>query len=193
MKTKIFAMFFFFFVIQLKSQTISNLDIFLNQIDSSVITINAGLTNINRIKVNFTSPPSLSFLKNQTLTSFAKNKIISDSADVIVGYNLNEAIVKYDNPERENFFGDFLVDRIIELRGSAFIQNKSEITGSEKMFLHYKDKISVDEIKNLQNSSLSFTEGKIPEEPFLSSLYEPLIAVSAIAVSVYLFFTVRSK
>jgi hypothetical protein len=192
MKTKIFLL-FFFFVIKLESQTVSNLGVVLNQIDSSITKINSGLTNINNIRVKYNSPPDLTFLQNHVYASFARNKSINDSAKVSVEYTLNEISVKYENPGREDFLGDFIADRLIELKGVYLVKDKNEIIETGNIFYSNKDRIPVDEIKNIQNSSLPFTQGKIPEEPFLTSLYEPLIAVSAIVVSVYLFFSVRSK
>jgi len=53
--------------------------------------------------------------------------------------------------------------------------------------------VKVEEIKYLQNESFPFTTGKIPPEPFLSAIAEPLIAIGTAAAVVILFFSVRSK
>ena len=55
------------------------------------------------------------------------------------------------------------------------------------------DTIALDKIDDLENKAYNFTRSEKPEEPFLSGLTEPLIAVSAIAVSIYLLFSVRSN
>jgi hypothetical protein len=39
---------------------------------------------------------------------------------------------------------------------------------------------------------VSVTQGTLPGEGFFSSLVEPLVMIGAIAVAVYLLFTVRS-
>ena len=55
------------------------------------------------------------------------------------------------------------------------------------------DTVKVDELKYLQSESFPFTKGKIPPEPFLSGIAEPLIAIGVAAAVVILFFSVRSK
>lgn len=51
----------------------------------------------------------------------------------------------------------------------------------------------VSDVKNLENISYPFTQAQLPAEPFLASVYEPVIAVGVTAITVILFFTVRSK
>ena len=55
------------------------------------------------------------------------------------------------------------------------------------------DTVLFDEIKSLSNSSLPFTKGEAPAEPFFASLWEPVIAVGTAIVTIFLFFTIRSK
>jgi hypothetical protein len=55
------------------------------------------------------------------------------------------------------------------------------------------DTVEFDEIQTLENPSYPFTQGRIPTEPFMSNLFEPLVALTTAAVVIALFFKVRSK
>ncbi|GAB4135383.1 MAG: hypothetical protein Fur0015_08240 [Ignavibacteriales bacterium] len=193
MKTRNILLLLFCFVIQIKSQTVTNIDLFYNQIDSVVIKIKRELSGVEKIKLEFISPADLSYLKSHVFYSFAKNKIISDTANDAVEFKIDKASVRYENLEKENFLGEFIADRFIEVSGSYLIKKNSDIVFSHDIHEEYSDKVSASDIKELENNSLPFTQGKFPAEPFFNSLYEPIIAVSAIAISVYLFFSVRSK
>ena len=57
----------------------------------------------------------------------------------------------------------------------------------------YSDTVNANMIKKIENPAFPFTQASIPAEPFFSSIYEPVIAVGAAALTVILFFTVRSK
>ena len=92
---------------------------------------------------------------------------------------------------RDGLLGDEKVPRILELKGNYLIKNSKETVKTFEYF--YADTISVDEIKSVENISYPFTQAEVPAEPFFSNLWEPVIAIGAAAVAVYLFFSVRSK
>jgi len=58
---------------------------------------------------------------------------------------------------------------------------------------NYIDTVDANKIKNIEDPAIPFTQAALPAEPFFSSIYEPVIAVGAAALTVILFFTVRSK
>lgn len=55
------------------------------------------------------------------------------------------------------------------------------------------DTIKLEEISALENQTLPFTQAKIPAQPLLTSLLEPIIVVGTLIVTVILLFTVRGK
>ena len=109
---------------------------------------------------------------------------------VRVNFVLDNALVEYSEPEKNGIFGEFLTERKIELSGNYFISGKSQINDFN---LVEKDTINVEDVEKIENRSYPFTQGELPPEPFFSSLLEPIVAISAAAVTVILFFTVRSK
>ena len=54
------------------------------------------------------------------------------------------------------------------------------------------DTIRVSAIPSLEDPGVPLTQGALPPEGFFSSLVEPLVMLGAVAVAVYLLFTVRS-
>jgi hypothetical protein len=54
------------------------------------------------------------------------------------------------------------------------------------------DTVRMAEIPTLEDPNVPQTQGTRPSEGFFSSLAEPLIMLGAVAVAVYLLFTVRS-
>jgi hypothetical protein len=114
----------------------------------------------------------------------------NDSDATQVNFVLDYAIVEYSEPEKDGFFGDFLAERIVKLSGNYFISGKSQIN---KFNLVDKDTVNVEDVGNLENRSYPFTQGNLPAEPFFSSILEPVVAISAVAVTVILFFSVRSQ
>ena len=105
--------------------------------------------------------------------------------------NLTDAEVEYEESERDGWFGDYYVPRTIFIEGNYL--NSSSLNGLQKFHIVSVDSVKVEDIKNLESDSFPFTKGKIPAEPFFSSLWEPVIAIGVAAVTVILFFSVRSK
>jgi hypothetical protein len=54
------------------------------------------------------------------------------------------------------------------------------------------DIVDVSDIDKLENAGVPATHGVLPSEGFFSTILEPLVAMGAIAVAVYLLFHVRS-
>ena len=104
-------------------------------------------------------------------------------------YSIEKVTTSYGDIFRDGFLGTYLVKRELAFKGNYFYSGK----GLKVFNLVYSDTVKVDDIKNLENSSFSFTVGAVPAEPFFSGLFEPVAALGTAAAAVILFFTVRSK
>ncbi len=189
-------MFGFFICIPAFAQTKSNLEIFYSLVDSSVSTmVNEIPPNQNKINLNLILGTAYSIFNNQVISSLTReNKSVINNNDkdaLTINYVIDKAKLKYGEMFRDGLLGDEKIPRTLELKGNYLIKNSNDIV---KTFEYsYADTIDVDEIKNVENISYPFTQSEVPAEPFFSNLWEPVIAVGAAAIAVYLFFSVRSK
>jgi len=194
---KNFFLIFFLVSTCVLSQTRDNLEIFYTLVDSSGESLLRNLPESSKdINLNMHLGESYSLFENHLMAVFNKAgfKInLKDSTEkkIYVNYVLDQVKVNYGEMFRSGFFGSYLLPRKLEISGNYSIKNKSFVY---KEF-HYShiDTVRVDNVKTLENSSYSFTQGNVPPEPFFSSLFEPLIAVGTAAIAVFLFFTIRSK
>ncbi len=97
--------------------------------------------------------------------------------------------IKYENVSN-------LIYRTIALNISIFQVEKDgsikEIVFSKNT---YTDKISDDNFPYIEDNNFPFTKGKFPpvKKSFFDEIFEPAIVITASVLSVFLFFSVRSK
>ena len=179
------------------AQAKTNLQVFYGLVDSSVAGINQKVST-QYIKLNYSTGNDFSVFKNQVISDFVKlgRTVLADSnknnTDVTsINYIIDNAKVKYGDMERDGFFGDFIMPREIKLSGSYSLSKR--VVDSQRFNFTYTDTVAVDDVRVIENSSFPFSESEVPSEPFLSSLFEPVVAIGSAAVAVILFFTVRNK
>ena len=188
---------FFLANISLLSQTKTNLDVFKILVDSSIAEAMLNISDSPKdIFLDLKFGSSYSIFENQIFKSIqARKKNTSTSSNssenIELSYSIENALVNYGEVFRDGFLGDHFTERRISVSGSYRIQDE-EVTINDFYFQNI-DTVIFDEIQTLENSSYPFTKGEIPSEPFLSNLFEPLVAITTAAVVIALFFTVRSK
>lgn len=185
------------FSIWIQAQTRTNLDIFKSFVDLSVQEALVSIPDKDdTILVSFNLASAYNILENQAYRTLQddKRKITSDennTAAVKFNYSIESSSVQYGEVFRDGLLGDHLITRKLSLQGSYRIMNEQPMI---KDFSYSKtDTVRFEEIESLENPSYPFTKGEIPAEPFLSNLFEPITAITAAAVVITLFFTVRSK
>jgi hypothetical protein len=109
-------------------------------------------------------------------------------------FSFYELKVTYSNPHRSGLFGARLADRHVSVR--AHVRLSDLRTGSalvdEEKSLQLEDVVEMSLIESLENPSIPQTHGAFPAEGFFTGWAEPLVLLGAVAVAVYLLFTVRS-
>ena len=190
-------LFLAFIVIQTaKAQTVTNLDRFYSAVDSASSLLLNDLGNTKEVKLDLNLGTYYSVFGNQVRGKLLKNgiKIInednSDHNTVKVNFVIDECTVDYSQPERDGLFGAYFTERSINVSGNYFISSKQKVSDFN---IIQKDKINVEDVEKVESRSYPFTHGELPAEPFFSSLLEPIVAVGAAAITVILFFSVRSK
>ncbi len=198
MINKSYKLIFIFLLFQstIFSQTISNLDQFYTLIDSASNLLLKDLGDAKKVNLELNFGTDYSVFANQVRGKLLRNgiQLIGENSDdknfVRVNFVVDNSIVGYSGPEKDGIFGDFFTERTVELSGNYFISNNPQV---KEFKLTAKDTINVEEVEKVENRSYPFTQGDLPPEPFFSSLLEPIVAIGAAAVTVILFFTVRSK
>lgn len=191
-----FLFFAIVFNVLIVAQTPTNLERFYSVVDSASSMLLSDLTKTKEIKLELSLGSFYSVFANQIRGKLLKNGIKISSDDSVPGdltkvnFVIDNCDVEYSQPERDGLFGDFYSERTVKVSGNYFISTNPEV----KIFnIAEKDTIRVEEVEKLENRSYPFTQSEIPSEPFFSSLLEPIVAVSAAAITIILFFSVRSK
>jgi hypothetical protein len=191
-----FLFFAIIFQASIFSQPVSNLDKFYDLVDSASTKFVNDLNTTNKVKLELTLGSDYVLFANQIRGKILKRgiELISDDQSannfVTASFVIDNASVTYSAPEREGFFGSFYTERVLQLSGNYFITSNQNIKAFN---LVDKDTINVEDVEKLENRSYPFTHGELPPEPFFSSLLEPIVAIGAAAVTIILFFSVRSK
>lgn len=199
MKTKLHIISFLFLVLNLNlnAQTQNNLDLINSLINSSVVKADSLLGGKQTINLLITTSQPLETLKPIVLQAFNKHGYLLQTADaesgISVNYNLNSANVVYKNSFSNGFFGDIELERQITITGFFTITKLNQIIQPIGFAETRTDTIKLNEIVDLENRSIPFTQGQIPSQPFLSTFWEPILVVGTLITTVILLFTIRSK
>jgi len=183
--------------VSLQAQTKTNLDVFKVLVDSSITEALVNISDSPKdIYLDLKLGSSYAILEDQIFKSIKAHKknislISNPSENIGLSYSIENAVVNYGEIFRDGFLGDHFVERKIFISGSYRFQDKE--VKIKDFYFDNIDTVKFDEIQILENSSYPFTKGEIPSEPFLSNLFEPLVAITTAAVVIALFFTVRSK
>ncbi len=191
--------FLFFLItinISLNAQSPTNLERFYTAVDSATSMLISDLATSKEIKFEITLGSFYSVFANPIRGKIIKSGITilpdqSSSENLTkVNFVIDNCNVQYNQPERNGLFGDYFSERKINVSGNYFISAGSVLKNFNISLI---DSVKVDDIEKLENRSYPFTHSELPSEPFFSSLLEPIVAVGAAAITIILFFSVRSK
>ncbi len=178
-------------------QAKTNLENYFQLIDNSVAKVSRTLSKDTSVVLTVSGPASLELLKSKVFESFSKHgfKVTSESAhqNYKAVYTFHQTSVEYINAEKESFFGNIVAERIMNLIGNILLTTPENQVKTFNVDESQKDTVYVDEIKNLEDASVPFTQGKMPETPFFSNLLEPVLVVGTLITTIILLFTVRGK
>ncbi len=178
-------------------QAKTNFEVYFQLIDNSVAKVSESILKNGSIALSVTGPSSLELLKPKVFESFSKRsyKVTSENTPeaIRVIYTIHQAGVEYLNAEKESFFGNIVAERVMNLKGNILLTTPDNQIKTFDVNESLKDTVSVDEIKNLEDASVPFTQGKMPETPFFSNLLEPVLVVGTLITTIILLFTVRGK
>lgn len=181
-----------------KAQSRTNLEVFYSLTDSVTNEIISELdTETEKIYLVLNLGESYSLFSNHIKTAFNSRgiEIIKDTREGLpvptIDIVIENAGVEYNEMFRDGWFGDHLLTRNCNISGNYL----NSFTGRGKIVFNFSntDTVKVEEVEKLESESFPFTKNTLPEEPFLSGLVEPIIAIGTAAAIIILFFTVRSS
>jgi hypothetical protein len=179
-------------------QTKTNLQVLYSLNDSLVNQISEDIPqNNDKIVLTLNLGDTYSIFSNHIKNDFIENgkeifTIPQEELDLPeINIVLEEAGVQYGEVDRDGWFGDYYVPRTLLIKGHYV--NTASNKELQQYFITAIDTVKVEELESLENNSFPFTKGNIPAEPFLSSVWEPIIAIGVAAAAILLLFSVRSK
>jgi hypothetical protein len=130
----------------------------------------------------------------QALQNRKRLVVVSMPAAFQVDMGILEMRVEYANARTEGMFTGKLVDREVLLNMTARMVDlrSGTVVGSREYREAVRDTVLISEVPTLEDPNVPVTQGTLPGEGFFTSLVEPLVMLGAVAVAVYLLFTVRS-
>ena len=194
---KVQILFFFFLAnVVFVAQSKSNFEVFNQLVDSSAVSLSSKISNLNSIySLSNNTVKEYSVLNERVENSLVRKgvKITHNKSENKVSYSILQATVLYSDIFKDGLFGDYLIERKFILSGEYQIENSASVLNSDTFYYTVTDTIPYGHISFIENSSLPFTKSTLPAEPFFPSILEPVVAITAVAVTVLLFFSVRSK
>jgi len=182
---------------KLFSQTLSNLERINLLVDQSTKEISSALKDTtNSYLVENNTPSEYSVLNDRVISDLSKKGIKIDNNSTMsnkISYTISYAGVEYPDLFKDGIFGGYLLERKFNLMGNYIVEKEGVVISSNTFEISNVDTISYDKYSFIENNSLPFTKANVPSKPFLPSIIEPVIAITAVAVTIILFFTVRSK
>jgi hypothetical protein len=179
------------------SQTLSNLERINLLVDASTKEISSATQDTtNSYKLVNKTLNEYNILKTRVVASLSKNGIKIDKDSSLsnkISYTISHAGVEYSDLFRDGLFGEYLMERKFDLMGNYVVIKNGIVIKSNTFEFSRMDTISYNNFAFVENNSLPFTKANVPSEPFLPSIVEPVIVITAVAVTIILLFTVRSK
>ena len=111
-------------------------------------------------------------------------RIVVDDIDVV-----------YSNPRQGGLFASGLLDRTVSVnvRARASRGELEDPAVDARFASSLRDTIASTDVEAVETSYLPFTQGRVPQGGFFSTVLEPVVVLGTIAVAVLLLFTVRSS
>lgn len=178
------------------AQPKSNLTIIYDLIDDNVDQLIEKLPQQTTDFIfEYSALPEYQSLESRFIYNLDRENYLSENEDNLptLKYSLDQIGVIYSEPFRGGLLSDYKVERRIFLNGTMALGKGTKVIKTDFVESTYRDTLFYSEIENVESPSLQITQGTKPSEPLFESLLEPVIAVSAVIVTIILLFTVRSK
>lgn len=168
-----------------QAQPRGNLALFRALIDSS---LSAHRSDSASQSFTVVLPSHASILENDIRSVAASRNARTEGR--LLNYTVESASLTYPELFRDGFLGDYFFRREITLKGTIGFSKEGKFS-SVPFTYRYQDTVKLEDKGVIENEGFLLGAAELPAEPIFESLMEPLIAGGAMAVTVYLLFTVR--
>lgn len=177
------------------AQQKTNIEIFFELSDSVAVVMNDFVKTDDDLFVQFNLVGDYKIFENRIITNLSnvrKNFLFLESGQknkLILSFE--RVVTNFSEPFRISIFGAHKVERRLNIKGTLNLIGE---TNSTKNFsITHKDTLDYSSVNEVISEGFPFTKDTIPEPPFFSSIIEPIALISAAAITIYLFFSVRSR
>ena len=162
-------------------------------------TVGAAVAGRDSVSIGVTVLPKESawYVESAVLQGLAKCPFLFSEGRggvLVAEFGIGSAGVEYTDIRRDGFFGTKLIDRKVTLMISAKVVDSR--SGTILLAKDYQeetqDTIPVDAVADVESPHLPLTRGAVPPEGLFTNAVEPAVTLGAIAVAVYLLFSVRN-
>lgn len=117
-----------------------------------------------------------------------------DSGYYLLNIEDTDLTLRYPDIATKNVFGDEYIKRFLKSSFTIKFLNEDGKLLKEKNFIkEYRDEINFVSLESAERSDYTFTKSAVPEKPFMSKIFVPAIIVAVSALTIILFFAIRSK
>jgi hypothetical protein len=150
-----------------------------------------------RVSVKIEPPDVAWFLQDAVERPFRTRKFLisaNDSGRYSVEFGALGMNVEYSNLRRSGLFGARIMDRSVTLLARLRLVDRVEgrVLASGERKGVFTDTVPLSQINVIEHAAVPSTRGTLPPEDFFSGIAEPLVIMGAVAVAIFLLFTVRS-
>jgi len=144
-------------------------------------------------------PPEIAWLAEEQFSNRLRQSVwvpvSRPDAEWSIQIVVDEISVVYTDPREGGLFSAGLLDRTVgvALRVRATSGESVEPAVDVRYTPTFRDTIASTDVEFVETSYLPFTQGRVPQGGFFSTVLEPVVVIGTIAVAVLLLFTVRSS
>jgi hypothetical protein len=180
----------------------TNLDIYSKLLDKNLEVLENHLVLLGKDKMYCigisAEPDAGEYLFQKVRQRLSNFKIISESDSLYSDY-----FVKFENvrfiTKYEKIFGSVLKNRKVKrqieisLKACILSKNRDSVLFNDNVFDVSKDEFYLENINEVESREYSFLKGTLPEQTFLEKAFVPGLVIVASAITIILFFVIRSK
>ncbi|MFQ5798472.1 MAG: hypothetical protein ACE5H0_07245 [Bacteroidota bacterium] len=113
---------------------------------------------------------------------------------IMFDFTVIELKVRYQRRNRDGFFGKRTIERSVStvLAGKVYRRSTRELYYAGTVEKSAKDRIAIDDLPRVEHEQVNVTHGTLPSGGFMKKILEPAVVITATAIAIYLFFSVRS-